>query len=308
MNNNSNDLYRSIRVNSWDDARQLGTNLVYCAFRGQGKASWRLETKFERLYKRYQCPDTPGFRESEILETFQRRAHHFVATPPDLTNKLEWLALIQHYGGPTRLLDFTYSFYIAVFFAIENAEDDAAIWGINLGPLTKILSGKLDPTINSQHLSLSHEHYSHYCNLVLGDAVSHQSKESLVVPVEPWRTNERLAIQQGLFIFPVNIEVPFEENLASTIGVASNIFQESQEQDYNPKDNSLDHIGVLKITLPLSIHKAALYDLDAMNINAASLFPGLDGFARSLQVKLAKWDFRPVYESMQRRLNDDGAN
>jgi hypothetical protein len=41
-------------------------------------------------------------------------------------------------------------------------------------------------------------------------------------------------------------------------------------------------IPVVKIVLPKEIHNEAIWDLDQMNVNATSLFPGLDGFARSL--------------------------
>ncbi len=46
---------------------------------------------------------------------------------------LEWLSIMQHFGAPTRLLDFTYSIYIALYFAIEhmNQEEYSAIWCIN---------------------------------------------------------------------------------------------------------------------------------------------------------------------------------
>jgi len=39
---------------------------------------------------------------------------------------------MQHHGAPTRLLDFTYSFYIAAYFALEESEKDCAIWALNM--------------------------------------------------------------------------------------------------------------------------------------------------------------------------------
>jgi hypothetical protein len=39
---------------------------------------------------------------------------------------------------------------------------------------------------------------------------------------------------------------------------------------------------VVRIILPKETHNQAVWDLDQMNVNATSLFPGLDGFARSL--------------------------
>ena len=46
----------------------------------------------------------------------------------------------------------------------------------------------------------------------------------------------------------------------------------------------LNNVSLVKINLPRDWHNPIMLDLDLMNINSASLFPGLDGFARSLQL------------------------
>jgi hypothetical protein len=45
---------------------------------------------------------------------------------------MEWLALMRHYGAPCRLLDWTHTFWAAVFFAIEKATDFCSVWVVDL--------------------------------------------------------------------------------------------------------------------------------------------------------------------------------
>ena len=58
---------------------------------------------------------------------------------PEPGDKLGWLAIMQHYGAPTRLLDFTYSPYVALYFAlrnrIERESDFAEVWGLDAAAL-----------------------------------------------------------------------------------------------------------------------------------------------------------------------------
>jgi FRG domain len=49
--------------------------------------------------------------EGRLIREFQRKAHHYPATVPDLDDTLESLALMRHHGAPTRLLDWIYSFF-----------------------------------------------------------------------------------------------------------------------------------------------------------------------------------------------------
>src|SRR6202044_3658398 len=97
------------------------------AYRGQGKSSWRLKASIERVASK------PGIAEDYVEREFKRRAHHYLRDLPKEDDVLEWLALMQHYGAPTRLLDWTKSAYVAAFFAAESAtdSDSFAIWAVD---------------------------------------------------------------------------------------------------------------------------------------------------------------------------------
>jgi FRG domain len=97
-------------------------------FRGHERAGWTLQTSLEREF------ETSGSRaEKELLSHFLRSAprslsSHLVPADHDTA---AWLGLIQHHGGPTRLLDVTRSPYVALYFAFEAAGgSDRAVWGI----------------------------------------------------------------------------------------------------------------------------------------------------------------------------------
>src|SRR5262245_16423738 len=118
---------------SWEETRRLCRRLSHgWIFRGHADADWPLATTLERKAAQYNCsPENIRGRELWILRNFYRRARLYLSNPPAKGRSLEWLALLQHHGGPTRLLDWTYSFYAAAYFAAESATTEAAIWAIS---------------------------------------------------------------------------------------------------------------------------------------------------------------------------------
>ena len=109
----------------------------------------------------------------------------------------------------------------------------------------------------------------------------------LVIISEPFDMNERLAAQQGLFAIPFEGHQTFEYNLSLTLHpYLKDLPNMTLLRNWSNKLDILNNeCGMLKIIIDKSMCKEIKKDLHQMNINAATLFPGLDGFTRSLHTK-----------------------
>jgi len=112
-----------------------------------------------------------------------------------------------------------------------------------------------------------------------------------VIHVEPDRMHERLYLQQGLFLAPTDPNGTFLKNMAGAFNVSYRSLESKREQKWTRKlDNRTGSeygdpgfIAMVKIIIPKEHHREILEDLQSMNISAATLFPGLEGFSRSLR-------------------------
>lgn len=284
-------MFASVVAPTWQALEAAFGNRPGWGFRGQSDALWPLETGLYRESRR-RFTDRDAVlhqRESWLLRQFSRYAHQFKHDLPPPENVLDWLALIQHYGGPTRLLDFTHSLQIAAFFALEAAAGDSAIWAVNLGPIRHAAEVSLQFSAPGR---IDEQRRVH--NQKFEEVFKAGTSERVVLAVEPERMHERLWTQQGFFIAPVDPNVPFLTSLAGTFGRPPQAIDRSVVSDWMPellKRTSRrsplgEEIHLLKIILPLHFREDALTALNKMNISAATLFPGLEGFARSLRLHI----------------------
>lgn len=253
--------YSTVRLPSWYEFKlfihRFSENW---AFRGQANADWTLNNAIERT-------DFIRFHngiEAHFLAEFQRGARNYLTKDATPEHLIEWLALMQHHGAPTRLLDLTRSPFIAGYFAFEicipREDSHVAIWCFNIDHLKK-----KSLQILSQEFGSALKETQNLINEKLFEVLFYQNDKNLVFPVEPFRMNRRYSLQQSIFVSTGTSVTPFMEQLQ--------FLGEDLPQ------------AVVKLEIPTQEKKPALRELQMMNLHRASLFPDLDGYALSLKFR-----------------------
>lgn len=274
----------TINLNSWNDllllSQKLDTSFVY---RGQSNSKWTLSSSLERAINKY-SPDIFGFlflgnKEYWMLHEFKRKYPLYSNNLPDKNDKFEWLSILQHYGAPTRLLDFTHSIYIAAYFAACESNEDCSIYCINLISLRKKALEKFDLNFPKNSLKDTwNRKFIEIANITI-DNLPNSESTGFVLPIVPERTTHRLSFQQGLFLMPQNSNQSFMDNLKCT-------FKDHDDSTFenmpvNEIENPQEKYDVIKIIIPAKLTTEISRELFKMNITAETLFPGLDGLAKS---------------------------
>ena len=223
------------------------------AFRGLSDCTYQLENSFLR-----NCGDRPEL-EYHILRNFRKYAR---TSEPNLTNtQLRSLVLAQHHGLPTRLLDWTYSPFIAMHFATSNSEKfdiDGVIWQIDFvkvnslaaKPLQKLL---LKEKCNAFTVEMLESEFS---NLQKFDE---EIGKGNVMFFEPPSIDDRIVNQFALF---------------SIMSDATSVLDEWL---------TLHPEMYRRLIIPAKLKWEIRDKLDQSNITERVLFPGLDGLARWLK-------------------------
>ena len=227
-------------------------------FRGQADAAWELKTSLFRLFEDTEPIITShkggphrfarDMHEGLLIESFQANAHLYISHLPDPGDRIGWLAIMQHHGAPTRLLDVTLSPHIATYFALESGVGDCCVFAVNHAKLSKI---------DDKHFAMKDYRDQVFKNL--------KGKDAFIGAWRPGQGSERQMTQQGLFLVPSNNYESFSRILGN-YGAGGK--------------------ACIKYVIAKKLRYSGLKRLRQMNITAATLFPGLDGFCRSLRLQV----------------------
>jgi hypothetical protein len=242
-------LHELLFAESWHE--QLARHRSDFVFRGEASRDASLATSLQRL-----GGDYAGV-EPHLLRNFRKYAHAPGVPEGQLWH---WLALAKHHGLSTRLLDWTYSPYVALHFATAFPRDfdrDGAIWMVDFVKANRLLPDRLRSAVEEQGMNaLSAE--------LLQEAAPalpafDRLGEDFVVFFEPPALDDRIVNQYALFSLMPSPHARMDEWL-----------------ERHPELSR-------RIVLPAALKWEVRDKLDQANITERVLFPGLDGLATWLK-------------------------
>ncbi len=230
-------------------------------FRGQRNATWNISARIWRDY-------SPA-RESEFAEAERNYSNRFRARAalrrqglPGHRDHGSWLSLMQHYGLPTRLLDWSRSPLIALYFAVEDliygpqrtsesdSTEDLAIWVLDPHELNRIEMGEdVTPSIEAG-----------MCGEMVRAAFTKDAKENFkVCAVMCSELDLRMFVQQGCFTI------------------------HSDRSPLNLKGNCRKYLD--KLIIPADLAKQIALEVDVCGLRKGDIFPDLAQLASEMTTR-----------------------
>ncbi len=256
---------KKIQIESVEDlVNQLNDFPNNFIFRGHTESSWNLESSIRRIFVKDKSEDK--IRKAEIfsLEQFKSKFHLYDTTNKTPTTKLEWLSLMQHYGVPTRLIDFTESPYVALYFAIETynprQNDDFSLYALDY---RSIIQRSIDEIKKlDSKFSYTYEDAQIIQDEIYEKVIDRFSYDILWV-TEPKEVNLRLDRQAGCFLLSGNLTKTIEDLL--------------QQSPY-------DNIEAYKLIIPKKFYENIFALLKKVNITSKVIYGDIGGLAKGIRM------------------------
>lgn len=221
-------------------------------FRGHGNAAWALDPGWYRLPPPGTGVGDAWYNERTLLVDFKLRAPRYIDLPP--RSDWEWLFWMQHYGLPTRLLDWSESSLIALYFAVRDhpGTGDAAVWVLNPWQLNKQSLGDYEiPDAGSPRVA------------AWGPVQDGGRLEAgPPVAIKPVHASPRIAAQKGFFTIHGTVRGGLERFARYRSG---------------------GRPGLVKLVIPAGRVVGIKSDLEVAGVTETTIFQELDGLAREIK-------------------------
>lgn len=221
------------------------------AFRGMSRNHRDLQTGVMRI------GGDVAAKEGHLVRNFRKYAQRSFVGDDSLWN---WLALAQHHGLPTRLLDWSYSPYVALHFATSNhghRDQDGVVWVANFPEVNSELPVPLADLLREEG---SHVFTGEMISSV-APTLRHLEEcadEAFALFLEPPALSDRIINQAALFSVMSTPTARFDKWL-----------------EHRPE-------AWCRIIIPAALKREVRDRLDQLNISERVLMPGLDGLSQWL--------------------------
>lgn len=225
-----------------------------------------MSPSLERLVKPTRDGTLAKKFEDHYIRVFQSKFHLYDTENQQPSTKLAWLAMMQHYGVPTRLLDFSESPYVALYFALEGfnprQQDDLALFAVDYSEFNKRSLFQLKklkipiPASLSDFELQKDQIFEKYLDV---------ADYPLVWMTEPQQLNKRLDLQKGSFVFSTDVTATLEDVLMSSV---------------------YSGCRTIKFSISKALHTNIFALLRKMNLDSRVLYGDLHGLGRSIQMEM----------------------
>jgi len=248
-------------------------------FRGQSNSNWSLEPSLARILKKKDLSHDKSLQlEREMVNKFSISASKLLELKQTIDLSLSrfisqnpgqsidfpgWFTVMQQYYAPTRCLDWSSSAMVAAYFACQVEETDGAIW---IADYNKITNHSISWIADFNRDKKDSEKKS-ITQLMFEES----NMENIVSFMHAYNTNERIEAQQGFY------------------SICTNLLSDHRIE--------MEKINALfKVVIPKDCKLKILSELYALNINARTLFPGIDGLGKSMKEFCNLWDPNSIIE------------
>lgn len=256
-------------------------------FRGMRNKEWSL---LPGLFREYSEPQKSSIvvdgsysgrvyskNENEILSHFKKEAGGFLPNIPQ-SDDFVWLQYAQHFGVPTRLLDFTANPLIALYFCCKSeSEEDGVVWIINTSSFQN-WSYNERFCLESNPACTREEMIKSIMSGIKGyiDYDKNRLEKTLPVLFVPAYIDQRMSAQSSRFLLWGRKEEPLEDMITDENKM-------TLLPDGMRLDTANDQRFLTNIIVAASSKHSILQELDLLDVNEKTVFPGLDGIGHYLE-------------------------